>query len=124
MSLWPRALSLRLALLFALVGVLLLGAIGFYLYQSLEREIAWRDDQALLGRLERMRTLLDDSASIEALRQRPQLYANMLGNRDSLLWIVSDDGQVLIEINPAALAVPQLPRGPAVQLRDTLVAEP
>ncbi len=124
MSLWPRALSLRLALLFALVGVLLLGAIGFYLYQSLEREIAWRDDQALLGRLERMRTLLDDSASIEALRQRPQLYANMLGNRDSLLWIVSDSGQVLIEINPAALTVPQLPRGPAVQLRDALAAEP
>ena len=124
MSLWPRALSLRLALLFALVGVLLLGAIGFYLYQSLGREIAWRDDQALLGRLERMRTLLDDSASIEALRQRPQLYANMLGNRDSLLWIVSDGGQVLIEINPAGLAVPQLPRGPAVQLRDALAAEP
>ncbi|MCY1421878.1 Sensor protein CzcS [compost metagenome] len=71
-----------------------------------------------------MRTLLDDSASIEALRQRPQLYANMLGNRDSLLWIVSDSGQVLIEINPAALAVPQLPRGPAVQLRDALAAEP
>ncbi|HEY6610865.1 MAG TPA: heavy metal sensor histidine kinase [Pseudomonas sp.] len=124
MSLWPRALSLRLALLFALVGVLLLGAIGFYLYQSLEREIAWRDDQALLGRLERMRTLLDDSASIEALRQRPQLYANMLGNRDSLLWIVSDGGQVLIEINPAGLAVPQLPRGTAVQLHEALAAEP
>ena len=124
MSLWPRALSLRLALLFALVGVLLLGAIGFYLYQSLEREIAWRDDQALLGRLERMRTLLDDSASIEALRQRPQLYANMLGNRDSLLWIVSDSGQVLIEINPGELAVPQLPRGTAVQLHDALAAEP
>lgn len=48
----------------------------------------------------------------------------MLGNRDSLLWIVSDSGQVLIEINPAALAVPQLPRGPAVQLREALAAEP
>ena len=28
MALWPRALSLRLALMFALVSVLLLGALG------------------------------------------------------------------------------------------------
>ena len=31
MRLWPRTLSLRLALMFALVGVLLLGALGFFL---------------------------------------------------------------------------------------------
>ena len=43
MKLLPRSLSLRLALMFALVSTALLGAIGFYLYQSLEREIAWRD---------------------------------------------------------------------------------
>lgn len=109
MSLMPRSLSLRLALMFAVVSTALLGAIGFYLYQSLEREIAWRDDQALLGRLERMRALLDDSDSIEALRERPQLYANMLGNRDNLLWVLGEGGQPLIEINPVQLAIPQLP---------------
>lgn len=109
MRLWPQPLSLRLALLFALVSVLLLGTIGFHLYASLARELAWRDDQALLGRLERMRGLLDDSASIEALRQRPQLYGNMLGNRDSLLWILDTAGQRLIEVNPAQLALPDLP---------------
>ena len=65
---WPRALSLRLALMFALVSVLLMGALGFYLYHSLEREIEWRDDQALVGRVERMRALIGDSDSIEALR--------------------------------------------------------
>lgn len=119
MRLWPRALSLRLALLFALVGVLLLGAIGFYLYASLEREIAWRDDQALLGRLERMRGLLDDSASIAALRQRPQLYGNMLGNRDSLLWILDAEGRALIEVNPAQLALPRLTASPQVRLADS-----
>ena len=118
MSLMPRSLSLRLALMFALVGTLLLGAIGFYLYQSLEREIAWRDDQALLGRLERMRALLDDSDSIEALRERPQLYANMLGNRDNLLWVLGSDGQPLIEINPARLAIPHLPLDHDPQLDD------
>ncbi|MGE6531757.1 heavy metal sensor histidine kinase [Pseudomonas sp. NPDC077382] len=109
MKLLPRSLSLRLALMFALVSTALLGAIGFYLYQSLEREIAWRDDQALLGRLERMAALLDDSDSIEVLRERPQLYANMLGNRDSLLWVLGESGAPLIEINPVQLAIPQLP---------------
>lgn len=109
MRLWPRTLSLRLALMFALVGVLLLGALGFFLYQSLQREIAWRDDQALLGRLQRMQALLDDAASIEALRRRPQLYENMLGNRDNLLWIVDAQGRPLIEVNPPALPLPYLP---------------
>ncbi|XOC02720.1 heavy metal sensor histidine kinase [Pseudomonadota bacterium DY0742] len=118
MSLWPRSLSLRLALAFALVAVVLLGAIGLYLYRSLEREIVWRDDQALLGRLERMQALLDDSASIDALRQRPQLYENMLGNRDSLLWLLDAQGRALIEINPARLPIPALPAGDAA-LTDT-----
>ncbi len=115
---WPRALSLRLALMFALVSVLLLGALGFYLYQSLEREIIWRDDQALIGRVERMRTLIGDSDSIEALRKRPQLYANMLGNQDNLLWVLDATGQPLIEINPTHLPVPMLPSGVGVHLQN------
>ena len=116
MRLWPRALALRLALLFALASALVLGVLGLYLYQSLEREIAWRDDQALVGRIERMRALLDDTASIEALQLRPQLYANMLGNRENLLWVLDSAGQPLIEVNPAHLAVPVLARHAAVQL--------
>ena len=117
-GIWPRALSLRLALMFALASVLLLGALGLYLYQSLEREVAWRDDAALVGRVERMGILIGDSDSIDALRRRPQLYANMLGNRDDLLWVLDGTGQPLIEINPARLAVPALPPGPGVQLAD------
>jgi len=118
MKLLPRSLSLRLALMFALVSTALLGAIGFYLYQSLEREIAWRDDQALLGRLERMAALLDDSDSIEVLRERPQLYVNMLGNRDSLLWVLGESGAPLIEINPVQLPIPQLPPADHPRLED------
>lgn len=115
---WPRSLSLRLALMFALVGVLLLGALGFYLYQSLQREIAWRDDQALLGRLQRMQALLDDADSIDALRRRPQLYENMLGNRDNLLWIVDAQGRQLIEVNPPGLPLPTLPAAAEPRLAD------
>lgn len=118
MTLFPRTLSLRLAIMFALVSAVLLGSIGFYLYQSLQREIAWRDDQALLGRLERMQALISDSDSIEQLRARPKLYENMLGNRDSLLWIVDDTGKVLIEINPVRMTLPKLPAAPHARLVD------
>lgn len=117
--LWPRSLSLRLALMFALVSVLLLGALGLYLYHALEREIAWRDDQALAGRVERMGALIGDSDSIAALRQRPQLYANMLGNQDSLLWVLDGAGQPLIEVNPTRLPVPVLAPARGVQLQDS-----
>lgn len=104
--------------MFALVSALLLGSIGFYLYQSLQREIAWRDDQALLGRLERMQALLNDSVSVEQLRHRPKLYENMLGNRDNLLWIVDGSGQALIEINPVGMSVPTLPAATQARLGD------
>ncbi|WP_390959935.1 heavy metal sensor histidine kinase [Pseudomonas moorei] len=124
MNPFPRTLSLRLAMMFALVSTLLLGSIGFYLYQSLQREIAWRDDQALLGRLERMQALISDSDSIEQLRGRPKLYENMLGNRDNLLWIVDDTGKVLIEINPVGMTIPKLPAAPHARLVDDHASEP
>lgn len=109
MRLWPASLSLRLALMFAFSSMLILGGISFYLYQSLEKEIAWRDDQALAGRIERMSALIDDGESVEALQSRPQLYGNMLGNNDSMLWIVDDLGKVHIEINPLKRPLPVLP---------------
>jgi two-component system heavy metal sensor histidine kinase CusS len=115
----PRNLSLRLALMFALASGLLTGAIGFFLYQSLQREVSWRDDQALLGRLERMQALIHDSESIEALQARPQLYENMLGNRDNVLWMVDDTGRVLIDVNPQAMPVPALPPAPSARLDDS-----
>lgn len=115
----PRNLSLRLALMFALASVLLSGAIGFFLYQSLQREVTWRDDQALLGRLERMQALIHDSESIEALQARPQLYENMLGNRDNVLWMVDDAGRLLIDVNPLSMPVPALPPAASGTLGDS-----
>jgi two-component system, OmpR family, heavy metal sensor histidine kinase CusS len=108
---WPRALSQRLALLFALGSALLLGAICVFLYGALAREIAWRDDQALAGRIDRTRSLIEDSADLEVLRRRPRLYDNMLGNRDDALWIVDAAGQVRIAVDPAGVALPALPPG-------------
>lgn len=119
MTFWPRRLSLRLAVLFALASLVLLGAIGSYLYISLKHEITWRDDQALLGRLERMQALIQDSDSIAALRSRPKLYENMLGNRESLLWLINDQDHALISINPLNLPQPQVQPSAQARLGDS-----
>jgi two-component system heavy metal sensor histidine kinase CusS len=114
----PHTLSLRLALLFALVSAMLFGVIGFYLLNALDREIRWRDDQALLGRVVRMRSLIGDSVSIAALKNRPQLYENMLGNRESLLFVLDAAGRPVIEVNPAGIKVPRPPLASSIALGD------
>lgn len=118
MRLGPRSLRMRLALWFALVSFVLLGAIGVYLYRALAAELAWRDDIALAGRIERMRALVDDSDGIDTLRRRPRLYANMLGNRDDALWMLDARGARLIDVNPGRLPLPPLPAAATLKLAD------
>ena len=44
-----------------------------------------RDDAALLNRVEQIRVLLQDENTMELVRAKPGLFANMLGNREALL---------------------------------------
>lgn len=118
-----RSIAWRLALAFALVCALVLSAIGVFLYRSLASEIAYRDDLALLGRLEQVRALLADSDSLDALQARPRLYQNMLGNLDSLLLVRRADGSSVIAINPRRRDLPALnaiPREQTPQRPDVL----
>ena len=101
-----KSIAWRLALAIALTCALVLSVIGVFLYRSLASELAFRDDQALLGRLEQVRALLHDSDSLEALQERPRLYQNMLGNLDSVLLVNREDGTPLIAINPHQQALP------------------
>ncbi|MGY2443777.1 heavy metal sensor histidine kinase [Pseudomonas sp. SDO52101_S400] len=118
-----RSIAWRLALAFAAVCALVLGAIGVFLHRSLASELAWRDDMALLGRLEQVRALLADSDSLDALQARPRLYQNMLGNLDSLLLVQRADGSKVITINPRQRALPPvqaIPRDQPPQRSDVL----
>lgn len=112
------SLSLRLAVMFALVTALLLGGIGFYLYLSLNKELTFRDDQALRGRLERMERLINGYDDLDALREKPQLYANMLGNTEHFFWVLDSAGQPLITVNPARLPIPRPAATGAIMLRN------
>ena len=118
-----KSIAWRLALAFAVVCALVLSAIGVFLYRSLASEIAYRDDLALLGRLEQVRALLADSDSLGALQARPRLYQNMLGNLDSLLLVRRADGSNVIAINPRQRELPTLSaiaREQTPQRRDVL----
>lgn len=103
-----KSIAWRLALAIALTCALVLSVIGVFLYRSLASELAFRDDQALLGRLEQVRALLHDSDSLEALQERPRLYQNMLGNLDSVLLVKRADGSPLIAINPHQQPLPDM----------------
>lgn len=118
-----RSIAWRLALAYAAVCALVLSVIGVFLYRSLASELAFRDDTALLGRLEQVRALLADSDSLDALQARPRLYQNMLGNLDSLLLVRRADGSNVIGINPRQRELPSLnavPRDQSPQRRDVL----
>ena len=118
-----RSIAWRLALAYAAVCALVLSVIGVFLYRSLAAELAFRDDTALLGRLEQVRALLADSDSLDALQARPRLYQNMLGNLDSLLLVRRADGSNVIGINPLQRDLPSLdavPRDQSPQRRDVL----
>ena len=47
----PYSLTLRLALIFALLAFALLATLGVALYRELERELVRRDDAALISRV-------------------------------------------------------------------------
>lgn len=104
----PRyaSLRLRLALLFALASAVLFALMGFYVFNALQREVAYRDDIALLGRIERIEDIIKDNKNIDYLKNQPKLYSNMLGNRDNALWIIGESGDLLIEVNPENLPTP------------------
>ncbi|MBD9440035.1 MULTISPECIES: heavy metal sensor histidine kinase [Pseudomonas] len=103
-----HSLTLRLALVFALLAFVSLTLLGVALYRDLERELIRRDDAALVNRIDQLRTFLNDSNALELIRTKPALFQNMLGNREALLTITSADQKPLLVVNPGNLPLPSL----------------
>jgi len=115
------SLTTRLALLLAAFSFVALALLGGALYAALGRQLALRDDGALLTRVEQIRALLHDLDARELVRDKPQLFGNMLGNTESLLIIRPVGGAPLLEVNPGRRAIPDvtpLPANEALGLRD------
>ncbi|MDR9752662.1 heavy metal sensor histidine kinase [Pseudomonas sp. SZMC_28357] len=103
-----HSLTLRLALLFALLAFASLATLGVALYRDLERELIRRDDAALVNRIDQLRTLLNDGNTLDLIKSKPALFQNMMGNREALLTIGSAGQPPLLVVNPGNLAMPSL----------------
>ena len=103
-----RSLVARLALLFALISFAVIATVGAALYNALAMQLELRDDAALVSRVDQIRTLLRDVDLIDLIHQKPQLFANMLGNREALLVLRFPGERPLIEVNPGGTPLPEV----------------
>jgi len=108
----PHSLTLRLALIFALLAFALLATLGVALYRELERELIMRDDAALIYRVDQLRNLLNDSNTLDLIKTKPELFQNMLGNRESVLSIAAPGQKPLLLVNPGNIDLPSIPPVP------------
>ncbi|MEM5447452.1 heavy metal sensor histidine kinase [Paraburkholderia guartelaensis] len=102
------SLTTRLALLYALIVFTAMALLGTLLYRGLERQLIVRDDAALVTRVDQLRTLMNDVDVRELIRDKPHLFANMLGNTESLLIVGFPGEAPLIAVNPGHRAVPDM----------------
>ncbi len=104
----PASLTTRLACLFAVLCMVVLGVVGMMLYRGLETQLVLRDDAALVTRVEQIRALLQDQNTLQLVHDKPRVFENMLGNREALLVVRFPGEPPLIEVNPGGIAVPNV----------------
>lgn len=118
------SLRFRLSILFFLISAILFALMGAYAYSALSREISYRDDSALMGRVDRIKSILHEGKNIDFLKNQPEIYENMLGNKENFLWIIDGSGKLLIEVNPENLPMPSISTLRSPMLFTTTVSGP
>lgn len=87
------SLTLRSAMLFALVAALVVSGAGGYLYGAMRQEMTIRSDLQVTGRVEYFRHLLSQRFPLDRLTANTGLFENMLGNEQDVLifsnWVKS-----------------------------------
>jgi len=102
------SLTFRLAVLLAAFSFVAFTVMGSALYYALRQQLSIRDDAALVSRVDQISTLLRDLDAQQLIREKPHLFANMLGNTESLLVIRYVGGATLMEINPMQRDIPRV----------------
>ncbi len=115
-----RSLELRITLLATTCAAMVLCAVALMTYLGINQILISQQDRALVDRIERLETLLQDSRNIEQIIARPKLYQNMLGNQDNLFLLIHGD-QILININPLGIPLPKCTLQPQIKFRDLSV---
>ncbi len=107
------SLTLRSAMLFALVAALVVSGAGWYLYGAMRQEMTTRSDFQVTGRVEYFRNLLSQRFPLERLTANTGLFENMLGNEQDVLIFQRPGQKPLINVNPAGLNLPPMIPTPA-----------
>ncbi|MEX3171165.1 heavy metal sensor histidine kinase [Serratia quinivorans] len=102
------SLTLRSAMLFALVAALVVSGAGWYLYDAMRQEMTLRSDLQVTGRVEYYRNLLSRRFPLEQLMANTGLFENMLGNEQDVLIFQQSGQKSLINVNPARLSLPPM----------------
>jgi len=102
------SLTFRLAVLLAAFSFVAFTVMGGALYYALRHQLTLRDDAALVSRVDQIGTLLRDLDARQLIHEKPHLFANMLGNTESLLVIRYVGGPTLLEVNPLKRPIPNV----------------
>ncbi|TWI42176.1 two-component system heavy metal sensor histidine kinase CusS [Pseudoduganella flava] len=110
----PRlSITARLALLFCAIAAGVFVAVGAYLYQTLQRQMAARDDAALLGKVVLIRQVLQTRPMPLAMPEELQMVLdNVFGQDGMLLRLTTQDGRTVAQTTDEPLPVGQLPAVP------------
>jgi two-component system, OmpR family, heavy metal sensor histidine kinase CusS len=115
----PASLTTRLGLLFAIVATLTFVAVGTYLYQSLATQLEARDDAELLENIGHVRHLLQETPSIESIRQDPHRFVDAAARHEGLILVLkAADGAALIPKQARIDSLPPLPMAASDQTPD------
>ncbi len=104
---WHAAsLTLRSAMLFALVATLVVSMVGGYLYNAMRQEMLHRSDLQVTGRIEYYRNMLSRQFPLDRLIANTGLFENMLGNEQDILIFQLQGQAPLINVNPSSIPPP------------------
>jgi two-component system heavy metal sensor histidine kinase CusS len=109
----PLSLTLRVAMLMSAVSIATLLVVGAYLYMTLARQMANRDDVELINKVAQIRHILAELPSPQSILkdQRPLTDA-LSGHNDFMLRLNGMDGKALMQSSVTSRPLPPVPTVP------------
>jgi two-component system heavy metal sensor histidine kinase CusS len=110
----PLSLTWRVALLLAAVSAASFLAAGAYLYHSLQRQMASRDDAELIAKADQLRRIVASLPSAASIAQDGKPLTDALfGHNDFMLKVDGDGGRTLLQTAITSRPLPKVESVPA-----------
>lgn len=103
-----RSLTARAAMSFALVACVVVSSLGVYLYVAVRQAMESQADHALIGRIERFRSIVRDLYNIRQMEDRPALFETMLDNEQDVRIFRRVGEPPFIHVNPTRMVAPAM----------------